>query len=37
MGSSLFPTFKERDFLMHWISAAGNLGCGGVPDLAARL
>ena len=23
MGSSLFPTFKERDFLMHWISEPG--------------
>lgn len=23
MGSSLFPTFKERDFLMHWISQPG--------------
>lgn len=23
LGSSLFPTFKERDFLMHWISQPG--------------
>jgi CzcA family heavy metal efflux pump len=23
MGSSLFPTFKERDFLMHWIAEPG--------------
>ncbi|GAA2143395.1 efflux RND transporter permease subunit [Arthrobacter humicola] len=23
MGSSLFPTFKERDFLMHWVSQPG--------------
>jgi CzcA family heavy metal efflux pump len=23
LGQSLFPTFKERDFLMHWISAPG--------------
>jgi len=23
MGQSLFPTFKERDFLMHWISQPG--------------
>lgn len=23
LGSSLFPTFKERDFLMHWVSQPG--------------
>src|SRR5262249_7074116 len=23
LGQSLFPTFKERDFLIHWISAPG--------------
>ncbi|AXJ09110.1 efflux RND transporter permease subunit [Arthrobacter sp. PM3] len=23
MGQSLFPTFKERDFLMHWVSQPG--------------
>jgi CzcA family heavy metal efflux pump len=23
LGQSLFPTFKERDFLMHWITAPG--------------
>ncbi|MFL6129397.1 MAG: efflux RND transporter permease subunit [Mycobacteriales bacterium] len=23
LGQSLFPTFKERDFLMHWIAAPG--------------
>lgn len=23
MGQSLFPTFKERDFLMHWVSEPG--------------
>src|SRR5207244_8685519 len=23
LGESLFPTFKERDFLMHWISKPG--------------
>ncbi|MDX6661920.1 MAG: hypothetical protein QOG09_22, partial [Solirubrobacterales bacterium] len=24
LGQSLFPTFKERDFLMHWVSAPGS-------------
>jgi len=23
LGESLFPTFKERDFLMHWVTAPG--------------
>ena len=35
LGSSLFPTFKERDFLMHWISRTGHLCRGRVPDLTS--
>ena len=25
LGQSLLPTFKERDFLMHWLAQAGHV------------
>ena len=27
LGQSLLPDFKERDFLMHWVTAPGHLAC----------
>ena len=35
-GASLLPAFKERDFLMHWVTRRGNLAPGDVPDHPAR-
>ena len=35
-GSALLPSFKERDFLMHWVTARRHVAPGDVPDHAAR-
>ena len=32
LGQSLLPDFKERDFLMHWVTAPGTSLAGGGPD-----
>ena len=32
LGQGLLPDFKERDFLMHWVTAPGTSACGGGPD-----
>ncbi len=37
LGQSLLPDFKERDFLMHWVTAPGTSHRGRGPDLDARL
>ena len=39
LGQSLFPAFKERDFLIHWVTAAGHVGRrdgSGRPPRSAR-
>ena len=36
LGQSLLPDFKERDFLMHWVTQARHLGRGGGPHHASR-
>ena len=33
LGQSLLPDFKERDFLMHWVTAPGTSHAGGDPHL----
>ena len=32
LGQSLLPSFKERDFLMHWLTKPGHLAAGDGPD-----
>ena len=39
LGQSLLPAFKERDFLMHWVTEPGHLapgGCSGSRSRSAR-
>ena len=33
LGQSLLPDFKERDFLMHWVTEPGHRPAGGCSDL----
>ena len=35
LGQSLLPSFKERDFLMHWLTVPGHRAAGDVQDLGA--
>ncbi len=37
LGSQLLPNFKERDFLMHWLTPAGHVRAGGDPRLRLGL
>ena len=37
LGQSLLPNFKERDFLMHWVTSPDTSRTGGDPDLGPGL